>query len=360
LIVNGTLQVNGTISANGNNGSTGWSNIRNGGGGSGGSVLISAGGLQGHGAIQVNGGNGGWTPYGGYGGGGAGGRIAIDVPTVSNTFTGTTTAFGGSGSQNAGAGTVYLATADKLVVDNNSLAGRNTILSSADYDFNVIDIRRTATLRILGASSNLMITNTALSGDGTGRLEMEGVVHAPINFTMSGVMLVILEELNGPTAITTQTNGGLELHASAMPSGIYNFNSITVGTGSTLRLVSYNNGDTDYTNDYGVTLQVETLTVQTGGLVDANGQGYPSASGPGKGASGGAGGGAGHGGLGGNSQDEYAGGNVYGNVNAPTELGSGGGNGGILGGEGGGSIHLVINGTLQVNGAVSANGNNGK
>jgi RHS repeat-associated protein len=319
-----------------------------------------AGGVTGNGVIRANGGNAGSSAYGGHGGGGAGGHITIDMPVAANTFTGTVSAFGGSGYQVAGAGTIYWAAADKLVVDNNALAGRNTILYTADYDFSEIDIRRSGTLRILGALSSLTINNTTLSGDGTGRLEMEGTVHAPATFTMNGVMLAILNRLDGPMDITTQTNGGLELHASTMPSGIYDYNNVTVGSGSTLRLVSYDNGDTDYTNDYGVTLQVVNLTVQAGGMVESNGQGYPSASGPGKGTNGGPGGGAGHGGLGGNSAGGQAGGSVYGDIYEPTTLGSGGGNGVVLGGEGGGAVKLIVSETLQVNGAISANGNNGR
>jgi RHS repeat-associated protein len=347
--------VNGIISSQGENGSGGS------GGGSGGSIWVTANIFAGNGHIKADGGNGafsGWEQAG-YGGGGAGGRIAINVPVNTNSFTGVVSAYGGTGNQTAGAGTIYWTAQDKLVVDNNLRNGRYTVLSAGNYDFSAIDIRHNGILRVLGASSNMTLTNNTISGDGSGRLEVEGTIYAPSDFTVGGTMLAALNGFDGPVNITTQTNGGLELHANATLSGIYSFGNINVGSGTVLRLLSYDNSDTDFTNDYGVTLQADNLTVAAGGAIEADGQGYAAATGLGKGTNGGnTGGGAGHGGIGG-AGNGYAGGNAYGDVYAPTTLGSGGGNAGAGGGAGGGAIRLVIADQLTVNGIISSQGANG-
>jgi len=360
LVVTNELIVDGAISANGLNG--GASTFGGGGGGSGGSIWISAGTLTGAGEIRANGGLGGGCGVCGSSGGGGGGRVAIDVPLSSNAFTGPVKAYGVAGSQIGGAGTIYWTQENRLAVNNNSQAGSQTVLLAGNYNLDKIDVKGKAILRILGTTSNVTLSNTTIAGDGTGRLEVDGVVQAPANFTLSGVMLVIKNGLVGPTIITTQTNGGLELQAGSPPhsGGVYSFDSITVGSGSTLRLASYDNGDANYTNDYGVTLNVDSLTVQSGGLVSADGLGYASAKGPGVGAAGAwAGpqpGGSGYGGKGGNGAGPL-GGSTYGSLYTPADLGSGGqNNGGFLGGVGGGAVRLIVANSLTANGTISANG----
>src|SRR5688572_7788760 len=118
LIVGGALVLNGSLSANGNPGITNRS-----GGGSGGSVWLTAQSISGDGVISANGGSGELT----YGSGGGGGRVAIECET--NTFVGSMMAHGGAGAQAGGAGTVYMAVAGanaRLSVDNNGRAGANT------------------------------------------------------------------------------------------------------------------------------------------------------------------------------------------------------------------------------------------
>jgi len=100
LSVAGTLNVNGNISANGDTGLQDDS-----GGGSGGSVWISAGTLSGAGTISASGGDG--VLYGG--GGGGGGRIAIY--SLTNQFTGTTNVSGGLGIVSGQPGTVSFGSA---------------------------------------------------------------------------------------------------------------------------------------------------------------------------------------------------------------------------------------------------------
>src|ERR1043166_7464262 len=75
------------------------------------------------------------------------------------------------------------------------------------------------------------------------------------------------------------------------------------------------------------------------------------------------GGGGGNGGNGGSSFYGSLGGVAYGSLSEPTDLGSGGGAGTIVGtknaagGAGGGALFLIVTGTLQLDGRVSADGN---
>ncbi len=101
------------------------------------------------------------------------------------------------------------------------------------------------------------------------------------------------------------------------------------------------------------------VAVAAGGMILADGRGFGSASGPGAGGSGSSyGAGAGYGGVGGDNYQHYApGGPAYGSLTDPNDLGSGGGmGGGNPGGAGGGVIHLMVSGTLTVNGSVTADG----
>ena len=129
-MVNGTLEIEGAISANGIAGTNRPSGVNNlgSGGGSGGSLWLSAAALTGTGKITADGGNG-YTNSGG----GAGGRIAVYFN--SNAFTGTFSAHGGPGVGLAGgAGTIYLQTnsapVGTLIVDNGGFVGTNTPLGT--------------------------------------------------------------------------------------------------------------------------------------------------------------------------------------------------------------------------------------
>jgi len=118
-----TLVLNGVISANGTDGVAPHS-----GGGSGGSVWITAGTLIGSGVISANGGAG-----NGLGGGGGGGRIAVYY--TSNLFSGTITALGNDGGTfRGGAGTIFTKannqSAGSVIVDNGGVSGTNTTFGS--------------------------------------------------------------------------------------------------------------------------------------------------------------------------------------------------------------------------------------
>jgi len=98
LSVGGTLMANGLLSANGNAGLQ-----EDAGGGSGGSIWLTAGALAGNGIFAADGGAG--ESYGG--GGGGGGRIAIYTPV--NVFGGSVSAAGGEGLSPGQDGSTYYA-----------------------------------------------------------------------------------------------------------------------------------------------------------------------------------------------------------------------------------------------------------
>jgi hypothetical protein len=144
LSVQRTLEIDGAISARGAAASSEAS-----GGGSGGSLQLTAKVLSGAGTISVNGGPGDLPN----GGGGGGGRIALNSP--SNLFTGTISAYGGAGFVPGGAGTLFLtpeglgiqpilgdaaAAADILIVDNGGVSGAATPLGGLEdaIPYNVI------------------------------------------------------------------------------------------------------------------------------------------------------------------------------------------------------------------------------
>ncbi len=113
--VDGTMTVNGTLSANGATGDGGhvggpdeWNTGFGGsGGGSGGSIWITAGSLAGTDRIRANGGYGLYTAQWGYkyGSGGGGGRIAFDVQAF--TYSGNVQVAGGRGDKYGQRGTIF-------------------------------------------------------------------------------------------------------------------------------------------------------------------------------------------------------------------------------------------------------------
>ncbi len=123
LHVTGTLEVQGWLSASGAGAPP-----DNAGGGSGGSIWLTAGTLTGAGNIVANGGPGEWVE----GGGGSGGRIALYF--TNNQFTGPVTVYGGGGAEKAGAGTIYSKRAadavGDLLVDNGNVWGNYTPITS--------------------------------------------------------------------------------------------------------------------------------------------------------------------------------------------------------------------------------------
>jgi len=109
----------------------------------------------------------------------------------------------------------------------------------------------------------------------------------------------------------------------------------------------------------GVMIDAQNVTVETGSVISADGQGYAGGMGPGEGSNKNYGGGGGsYGGVG--LDDSGKAGVVYGSSIAPEAPGSGGGSGNTGSpGAGGGEIRLDVNGTLRLDGQVSARGEAG-
>ena len=127
MSVGGNLNIDGNFSANGD---YGWQDDS--GGGSGGSIYISANSVSGAGTLSAYGGNGDlWN-----GGGGGGGRIAIY--SLTNLFAGYTNVSGGFGAANGSPGTVFLSGtfANFFALAQSPTGTVNNIVSYVDVSFN--------------------------------------------------------------------------------------------------------------------------------------------------------------------------------------------------------------------------------
>src|SRR6185436_19804613 len=118
------------------------------------------------GTIRADGGSG--EPS--LGGGGAGGRIAIDFAT--NTFSGSISAFGGTGWQRGGAGTILLrpsGAAGALTLDNAGLVGATTLLSVTNAPDLTVKGAAIALLNGVQALGNLVVrSNSSIQLGATG------------------------------------------------------------------------------------------------------------------------------------------------------------------------------------------------
>jgi RHS repeat-associated protein len=323
-IVAQNLQLQGAIVANGQNGQG-----DRGAGGSGGGIRIDVATLQGAGSITARGGNGGPTgssPAVGTGGAG-GGRIAIYYQNATGFNFANVLAQGGTGNSaaNGGAGTVYLQgpgrETGELIVDNNNVpaAALTTPISQLNtITLSHFRVRRQARARI---GSDVNVSGTLELSSGAEYVTGSLVTANTLNISANGVMN----------------------HVGA--------------TGTTFDKLFIN---------------ATSLTIDATSRIDVTGRGFLGHVQPGNNfiergmtagfqpgsvcASGG-----GHGGLGGFSGCSAAASNpVYGDFRNPNDAGSGGGgvlNG--LGGNGGGLVRIVAQ-TLQLDGTIMANGQNGQ
>ncbi|MEI7579394.1 MAG: LamG-like jellyroll fold domain-containing protein [bacterium] len=364
------LNLNGTIDVSaGNTGGCGvWA-------GSGGSLLIKTNQLSGAGTMQSNGGTGSgnwnfgcWAGYSG-----SGGRVAVyyvnDSSDLISTL-GTTgpkiTAYGGTGDGNngtypGGAGTVYIEKLNSfdtavqknglLFIDNRNTAGPAAGLPTDTYTFEQISLMRNGHLTVMGSGSVVNVTSSAgVIGDDTlSNLAIEGTLSAPSIFEINGYTLVSKGRLNfgsdnsqSTLTIGGEKNGGLKLYANTWNynnSTPYIFGDVTISPKGLLTEVSYDSGDTNWDNDYGLYLDVSNLNLQTGGKINLDASGYTAERGKGNAW------GASYGGYG-------AGGAPYGSYLQPIDLGSGAKDCAT----GGGALKLTVSNTLTVDGDITANG----
>ncbi|XP_071506021.1 uncharacterized protein [Diadema antillarum] len=227
--------------------------------------------------------------------------------------------------------------------------------------------------------------NTRVYSSGTLGLANDTIVHG-VTITLDGTLVFV-------TDIVLHHGGRLLLNrggktALAPVDGHYEFNSIHVQDDGYIRMTS------DPVIDPGMTFRVrslqidgggiveathlyihaENITIDAGGVLSADGQGYSQDDGdprypngtfrmglhgvinfgkgfeePGAGSSGG-----GHGGSGGHGIGVRRTGRPYSDLYEPTEFGSAGGGG--AGGAGGGRIWFNVTDTIHIDGVVSANG----
>ncbi|HNQ90059.1 MAG TPA: Ig-like domain-containing protein, partial [Verrucomicrobiota bacterium] len=297
LVVSGTFTLDGVISANGGDGVGSEQ-----GGGSGGSIWVTTQVLTGAGLFQATGGAG-----QGAGSGGGGGRIAIYY-TQAAEFTGYTasTAAGGTGNGAGQVGTV--AFFDQSVADLQIRVFENWVTpANTQLTYGAVTLDDAATWTIGGGSEVTVTGALSLTGSST----------------------IFCGSINQQRMIEGQWRGT------------------------------------------GVTLRAGSVAIAAGSAVNASGQGYlggevGSIGRDGRGPGGapahaGAGSGGSYGGVGGAPAGASA---VYGSIEEPLDLGSGGGDNadnspGGNGGAGGGVVHLVVSGTLTLDGTISADGGAG-
>jgi hypothetical protein len=231
LMAGGTLSVDGTITVNGDLGLQDDS-----GGGSGGSVWITAGALTGSGAIFAIGGDGDFYN----GGGGSGGRIAIYAPSNFGSFS--VNADGGDGANVGQTGTIFVSTnfLDFQITSQSPTGLVANVVSSVDLNFNgAVD---PASVLVSGfsvvtpngslAQSNL---SAAMIGVSTVRVSfplqnvsgdysiqvapgIQNIFGQPLSQSYSGGFTIALPAISGTVVDTNgQPVAGVALQASGLP-----------------------------------------------------------------------------------------------------------------------------------------------
>ena len=158
-------------------------------------------------------------------------------------------------------------------------------------------------------------------------------------------------------------DGNTTWSATADNQGVFDCSDVSIlVTGDTvLTLDSYDSGDTDWENDYGVTVNAINFTIDADNYVSGNSTGYAGGS-PGRGPGGGPTASSYQPGRGGSFGGKGANGGAsqYGNILDLEYLGSGGSNGYSpspkTGGAGGGLIIINASGTVTINGTLRSNG----
>ena len=402
------LTLYGRISANGANDSSG--------GTSGGSILLRAGTLFGHGEIVSNGGEG-----FGNAAGGSGGRIALYI-TDKTPFKGTLTAYGGCGSTCAAAGTIFIREyvvglpLNSTIVDNGDRkTDANTIImheTKISYTMRLLRLVNGARLEVATIPHvEMKITIQNLEGDGSGSLHVhrnqtltlgagKAVTSRPFMFpwamivdegatlNLAPVLFITRTAVSPSLYLAGKLIGGQEIIVGQDASviiaktgtigthfntpGMYSFRSLKVSSGGRITVEVDNNAkapvelrSVSIDVAFGGVLEGRYLRVVTpllnvafSGTLRANGLGNPPGVGPGAGSSSLLTGG-GYGGCGGGNLNETC--VVYGSLFKATEFGSGGGTAQVPDGSYGtaGGIIEVRASVLVVDGVISSNGQGG-
>ena len=257
-----------------------------------------------------------------------------------------------------------------LVLDNLEVSGKAVLEATGPVLVKNGDI-----------SSNTTDTVTSTGGMiGTGTtasFEFASLASGTLNAGTSTINLNLLNAsgavtfINGTFTSNLVTSSALTLDAATLTMGcLKSASCITLSGALTLQNTStLIQKATSLTAEYGMEISASTLNLATGSTISANSRGYVHNN---AGVAGGfvtngntsgstsTGGGGSHGGRGGNS-----GISTYGSLASPNTSGSSGANWSSIGGAGGGIIRLYVSGTATVdgiidaNGSVAANGNTG-
>ena len=405
LNVSQTLTLHGSVSADGANDSRG--------GSSGGSVLLNAGVLAGHGTIQAMGGEGLHSSHGG-----SGGRIALYV-TDKSLFTGTVLAYGGCGGDCGAAGTVFMREyavglpLNTTIVDNGArtTTAKTMIMHEQQVSYTIRRLRLVSGGRLEIASVPgvvMKIHIQLLDGDRTGSLSLhanqtltlgvgKAVSERPFVFPWamtvdSGAILNLSPKLFiTQTHVTPSLNlagqlvGGQEIAVGqdalvvvaktgiigtqSGTAGKYSFRSLKVSGGGRIRFesdlaeenpveirsVSIDVGFGGILEGRFLNVRTPLLNVAFSGTLTADALGNAAGTGPGAGSAALKSGGS-YGGCGGGAPVGSC--RVYGSLYKAAEFGSGGGTlagSGSYYGAGGGIIDIEAD-TAVVDGVISSNG----
>lgn len=274
-----------------------------------------------------------------YGAGGAGGGSIVLTVGGSLQIDGKLSADGSTGAVSGGGGS-----GGNIVVTAGTLAGTGTI-SAKGGNGNLKDAGGGGGGRIaLRYSSNTFSgTISACGGEGTG------------HGTGGGAGTIFSKSDGQSVGSLLIDNAGRAGATTDFPADFVELDSLRIAGSATMSPVGGVPG-------FHIVIY-DTATIESGAALIADGRGHRGGVGPGAGAlspDGCCSGGGGYGGAGGAGRDSQ-GGVVYGNAQAPVELGSGAGNPEFYGtgGAGGGAMRLTVYGTLQVDGTLSADGARG-
>ena len=298
------------------------------GGAGGGAIrLIVSGTLTNNGTISAGGGYGPTNPGSGSSGGGSGGSLSITTATIAGS---------GGISANGGAGVI------------GGGGGRVAVYYVTNSGFNP----------------------DSITANGTGSGALPGSVlfinSSTNNLTLPGGRLVIDQDSSFEFNDIRMTTGAAVVMAGGSTLNAAGTLSLTGNSVITLQAKNSSASIVGRWLGQGATVFATNMSIDSGSMLTADGQGYPGTgcTGPGLGAGGGplncnnAGNGGSHGGLGGGPNKASM--KLYGSADIPEELGSGGSGGYAVGSgsAGGGAIRLIVRDSLVHNGAITANGYN--
>jgi hypothetical protein len=331
--VAGLTTINGIVSSIGSSNS------------SGGSIYIISNTIGGSGVLRANGGS-------GYYQAGGGGRVSVILTGAGADFanfsSSTITAYGGSvtSGDNSSAGTVYMETGDQhavpgsgtLIIDNNNISTLTRLCTLMPTAVNVNQFSQV----VIKRNGNLCVNSDDTLNINTLNLSLPDANRAKAFITIfpktvsSGAPKYYMPD--NVTLGNTIANYTLVL---GTPAG--HFLDGIMGHEGDLTVASTGNithveNETTEVNRINLSI-IGNLTVNAGGTINADLKGYNN-SGPGYSGS-----------YGGKSAP--SGGNTYGSITTPVNLGSGGGYT-----RGGGSISLLSTGLTTINGTITANGAN--